>query len=135
MKKQVIYKIIITALVFWLLDFIFHFTGVGESNYYYIIKMANALLFAFIWFAIYDKKSRKSKLFFSVAFGTWVSFFYIISSYSGIVQWLGIYARYSAPPFVVFGVYLTKYLWWVFHIIAFYVGLEVSSRLIKNKKK
>lgn len=134
MKKQVIYKIIITALVFWLLDFVLHFTGIGESNYYYTIKMANALLFAFIWFSIYDKKSHAKKLLFSVVFGTWVSFFYLISSYSGLVQWLGIYARYSAPPFVIFGVYMTKYLWWVFHILAFYLGIEISSKLTKSKR-
>ncbi len=134
MKREGIYKIIITAVIFWLLDFVVHFTGAGESNYYYIIKIANAFLFAFIWFSIYSAKSPFKKLLFSVVFGTWISFFYLISSYSGFVQWLGIYARYSAPQFVIFGIYLTKYFWWLWHILSFYLGLEISSKLIKSRK-
>ena len=134
MKKDIFYKIVITVAVFWILDFVLHFTGVGESNYYYTIKMANAILFAFIWFSIYNKKSHLKKLFFSVVFGTWVSFFYIISSYSGLVQSFGIAARYSAPPFVIFGFFLPSFFWWIWHILGFYLGLEASERIRTRKR-
>ncbi len=133
MKKEVIFKIIIAALVFWVLDFVLHFTGVGETHYYYFVKMANALLFASIWFLIFDKNSRTKKFLFSVFFGTWISFFYLVSSYSGLVQWFGIEANYGAPPFVIFGIFLTKYLWWVWHILSFYIGLEVSELVTKKR--
>ncbi len=134
MKKRQILKIIIAVAVFWILDFVLHFVGVGESNYYYFIKFANATLFAFIWFRIYDKKTWKSKLIFSVIFGTWISFFYVLSAYSGFVQWLGIYARYSAPPFVIFGIILPAFFWWVWHIISFYLGLEATELIHKKRK-
>src|SRR3989338_10418254 len=119
MKKEAInriYKIITTVAVFWVLDFAMHFTGVGESNYYYTIKLANSLLFAFIWFSIFNKRERWKKLVFSVAFGTWVSFFYLITAYDGLVQFFGIEANYGAPPFIIFGIFLTKYLFLFFHI-------------------
>ena len=134
MDKKRAYKIIITTAIFWLLDFTMHFAGVGESNYYYTIKLANSLLFSFIWFSIYDRKSHIKRLLFSVIFGTWASFFYLISSYSGLVQWFGVQARYIAPPFVISGIFLPAFFWWVFHILAFYLGIEISSKLIKNKK-
>jgi len=133
MKKEMIYKIILTLAVFWSLDFILHFTGVGESNYYYIIKLANSALFAFIWFSIYNKKSHTKKFIFALVFGTWVSFFYVLSSYSGFVQFLGIPARYSPPPFLIFGYTFPAFFWWIFHILAFFIGLEVSG-IIKEKK-
>ena len=135
MKKELIYKIIITVATFWILDAVLHFTGVGESNYYYTIKLANSILFAFIWFSIYNKKEHSKKFIFSVIFGTWVSFYYIISSYSGFVQeFFGIVVRYSAPPFVIFGIFFSSFFWWVFHILAFYLGLELSE-MIKKKKR
>lgn len=135
MKKHIFYGIIITSLIFWLLDFILHFTGVGESNYYYTIKLANSVLFAFIWFSIFNKKQHWKKLLFSFVFGTWVSFFYLISAYDGLVQFFGITARYSAPPFVLFGIYLSSFFWWVTHSIAFYLGLELSDFVLKRKNK
>jgi len=131
--KEVIYKVLITIAIFWIADFVMHFTGVGESNYYYTLKLVNSILFAFIWFGIFDSKKHFKKLVFSAVFGTWISFSYLISSYSGFVQIFGVYARNSPPPFVIFGVFLTPLLWWVFHILAFYIGLEVAS-LIKNGK-
>ena len=45
-----IYKILITVLTFWVIDFVLHYTGVGETNFYYTSKFGNAVLFAFIWF-------------------------------------------------------------------------------------
>ena len=129
--KEAISKILITVAVFWLADFIMHFTGVGESNYYYIIKFANSLLFAFIWFMIFNYKEFWKKILFSIIFGTWISFYYLISAYSGLVQWLGIYARYSAPPFMIFGIMLSSFFWWIYHIIVFYIGLE-ASKIIKK---
>ena len=129
--KGMIYRILLTAVIFWFLDFVLHFTGVGESNYYYTIKLANSFLFAFIWFVIFDSKKHSRKLLFSIVFGTWISFFYLVSSYSGLVQFFGIVARYSAPLFVVFEKTFSSFFWWVFHIIAFYVGLEISS-FVKN---
>src|SRR3989344_1127249 len=124
--KEVNYKVLITTAVFWILDFVLHYTGVGESNYYYSLKLINAFIFAFIWFAVFDIRKSLKKLYFSIVFGTWVSFSYLISSYSGLVQFFGVAARYSPPPFVIFGMFLTPILWWVFHILAFYAGLEVS---------
>ena len=132
MKKGVWLKIFVVVAVFWILDFILHRHGVGETNYYYFIKFANALLFSFIWFSVYDKKSHMKKLFFSLVFGTWISFYYLMSSYSGLVQFFGINAYYAAPPFMIFGVFLPSFFWWLFHIIAFYAGLEASD-LFKKK--
>ena len=129
--KEVIYKVLITTAVFWILDFVLHYTGVGESNYYYSLKLINAFIFAFIWFAVFDIRKSLKKLYFSIVFGTWVSFSYLISSYSGLVQFFGVAARYSPPPFVIFGMFLTPILWWVFHILAFYAGLEVSRIMEK----
>jgi hypothetical protein len=134
MKKGGWYKLVLTVAIFWILDFVLHFTGVGESRYYYTIKLANSALFAFIWFSIYDKREHLKKLIFSVVFGTWISFFYVLSAYSGFVQFLGITARYSAPPFVVLGIFFSPFFWWVWHILTFYLGLEVSE-LVKSKKK
>lgn len=131
--KELIYKIAIVVAVFWIIDFVLHFTGVGETNYYYLSKFANATLFAFIWFSIFNKKSHLKKLIFSVAFGTWISFYYLISSYSGFVQLFGVTARYSAPPFVIFGIFLSPFFWWILHVLAFYLGLEISE-LFRNKK-
>ncbi|MFH1325558.1 MAG: hypothetical protein ABIH49_02185 [archaeon] len=133
MKKEVIYKIAIVVAVFWIMDFILHLTGVGETNYYYISKFANATLFAFIWFSIYNKKSHMRKLIFSFVFGTWISFYYLVSSYSGFVQFLGVTALYAPPPFVIFGIFLHPFFWWIYHILVFYLGLEISGILDKKK--
>ena len=132
MKKQEVYKLIITVLTFWILDFLMHFTGVGETNYYYLSKFGNSILFAFIWFSIYNNKSHIKKFIFSIVFGTWISFYYLISSYSGLVQLLGVSARYTPPVFVIFGLYLNPFFWWVFHILAFYLGLELANLIIKK---
>jgi hypothetical protein len=127
-----ILNIVITVLIFWLADFLMHFTGVGETNFYYVSKFGNAILFSIIWFFVIDKKESWKKLFYSFIFGTYISFYYLIASYSGLVQFFfGVYARYSAPPFVIFGMFLTPILWWVFHSVMFYIGLEVS-RLVRN---
>ena len=138
MKKPVILGIAITAAVFWLSDFLMHFSGVGETNYYYTIKLANAFLFAFIWFYVFNKKGYWKKLLFSFIFGTWISFFYIITAYDGLVQFFGIEANYTAPPFVVFGIFMSKYIWWAFHAVVFYIGLEISDFVLRKnfaKKK
>ena len=132
--KSKVYKIIIVVIVFWLLDFIMHYTGVGETNFYYTSKFGNAVLFAIIWFFIFDRKEQWKKLTYSFIFGTYISFYYLIASYSGLVQFFfGIYARYSAPPFVIFGEYLTPVLWWVFHSIAFYLGIILANFVIKDE--
>ena len=118
--KETFYKIFIVVAIFWLTDFIMHIVGVGESNYYYLIKFFNSVLFAFIWFEIFDSKKHVKKLLFSVFFGTWISFSYLISSYSGFVQeFFGIVARYSAPPFMIFGIMLHPILWWVYLYLVF----------------
>src|SRR3989344_1495167 len=106
---KLVYWIIITVAVFWILDFVMHFTGIGESNYYYLSKLGNAILFAIIWFFVFNKKKHWKKLLYSTIFGTWVSFYYLVSSYSGLVQWFGIYARYMPPPFVIFGEFLPSH--------------------------
>ena len=135
MKKetnQKVISIIITIVVFWFLDSILHAIGVGESNYYYLSKFANALLFATIWFFIFNSKKHWHKIIYSLVFATWVSFYYLISSYSGFVQWLGIYARYTQPPFVIGTLHLSLLLWWIVHGLGFYLGLIISS-LVKKK--
>ena len=127
-KTKNIVKIIIVVLVFWLSDFFLHFTGVGETNYYYLSKFANSILFATMFFFIFKYKEHWKKLAYSFAFGTWISFYYLVSSYSGAVQqFLGISARYTPPPFVIFGITLTPYLWWFYHAIVFYIGLEIAN--------
>ena len=136
MKKEIKRKIIqtvITIFTFWILDFALHLTGVGETNYYYLSKFGNAILFSLIWFFIFAYKSHWRKILFSFIFGTWVSFYYLISSYSGLVQILGISARYTSPPFVIAGIFLSPVLWWVTHSVGFYLGLEISSLLEKSK--
>ncbi len=125
--KEAIYKILIVVAVFWFSDFILHFTGVGESNYYYFSKLMNSLLFAFLFFSVFNFKQHWKKILYSLAFGTWISFYYLISSYSGLVQIFGIYARYTPPPFVIFGITLTPFLWWIFHSLMFYIGIEISK--------
>ena len=133
-KFYTILKIIITILVFWLSDFIMHFIGVGERNYYYLSKFGNAILFSVIFFFIFNYKEHWKKLVYSIVFGTWISFYYLVSSYSGLVQFLGISARYAPPPFVVGELMLPAFLWWIFHIVGFYVGLELAG-LIKQEEK
>jgi hypothetical protein len=131
-KTNRIIKIIIVVLIFWLSDFFMHLTGVGETNYYYLSKFANSILFSIIFFFIFEYKEHWKKLIYSFAFGTWISFYYLISSYSGLVQFFGIYARYTAPPFVIFGIFLSPYFWWTFHSIVFYIGLEIAGLYNKN---
>jgi len=132
-RKVLIYKTVITVLIFWVLDFIFHQLGVGESTFYFSSKLGNAILFSIIWFFVFNSKVWWNRLVYAVVFGTYISLYYLVFSYSGLVQLLGITARYTPPPFVLFGYYLTPVLWWFFHIAAFYLGLELA-RLIKVKK-
>ena len=131
--KNKIYGIITTIFVFWILDFILHKTGVGETNFYYLSKFANAFLFAVIWFFIFDSKSSWKKAVYSIAFGTWISFYYLIASYSGLVQFFGIVARYTPPPFVIFGITFSPFFWWVIHGLGFYLGLEIYGLIRKRK--
>jgi len=132
--KNIILKTFLAAILFWLIDFLLHVHGVGETNYYYTIKLANALLFSFIWFSVFDAKKHLHKFYFSVFYGTWISFYYLITAYSGLVQFFGIYARYTAPPFVILGIFLPSFFWWLCHIIAFYLGIEIASRVFMKKK-
>lgn len=129
--KNLFLKIAIVVFIFWISDFVFHSIGVGESRYYYFSKFANAILFSVLWFFIINSSVYWKKILFSFAFGTWISFYYLISSYSGFVQLFGIYARYSPPPFVLGGLTLNPVLWWFFHALVFYIGLEVAD-LIKK---
>lgn len=46
---------------FWLSDFILNSTGVGETNYYYLIKLGNVVLFVFIWFAVFDVRISRDR--------------------------------------------------------------------------
>ena len=128
-----VYRILIGIFTFWLLDLLFHYVGVGETNYYYLSKLVNAILFSIIWFFVFDKYEFWKKIIYSFVFGTWISFYYLVSSYSGIIQWLGIEARYNPPPFVVFGIVFSPILWWFFHALTFYLGLEFAG-MIKDKK-
>jgi len=131
-RWMLVIQTVITILIFWLSDFILHFTGVGESRFYYISKLANATLFAILWFFVFYSKKHWKKIVYSIVFGTWISFYYLTASYSGLVQFLGIYARYTPPPFVIFGVFLTPVVWWITHSLGFYLGIEISE-LIKKK--
>ena len=120
-------RICITVLFFWLFDIFMHSLGVGETHFYYISKFANASLFALLWFLAFDAHSWQKRFGYSFIFGTWISFYYLVSAYSGLVQWLGLTARYAAPPFVFGDLYLSPFLWWVFHSLAFYLGLELAG--------
>jgi len=131
LTKNTWYKIIITVAVFWLADFILHLTGVGESNYYYVLKLVNSFLLAFIWFTVIDSKKTWKRIIYALIAGTWISFTYLISSYSGFVQFFGVYALSSPPPFVVFGVFLSPFFWWVYHSLVFWFGIEAARKLIK----
>jgi|SRR3989344_2110520 len=130
--KSILLKIIAVVAIFWLSDFILHFFGVGESRFYYISKFFNAALFALLWFFAFYSRKHWKKIVYSFVFGTWISFYYLIASYLGLVQYLGIYARYTPPPFVIFGIFLTPFIWWITHSLGFYLGLELSE-LIKKK--
>ena len=130
--KGVLLGVVVVVLTFWIIDFILHYAGVGESNFYYLSKFGNAILFALIWFLGFNYREHWKKLAYAIVFGTWISLYYLAFSYSGFVQLLGIDARYTPPPFVIFGVFLSSYLWWLVNIIAFYFGLEFSQ-LLKRK--
>ena len=133
--RRAFLQIFIIAAVFWIADFLMHASGVGESSYYYISKLANAALFAILWVLAFNYREHWKKVIFSLIFGTWISFYYLITSYgTGLVQWLGIDARYAAPPFVIGSSYLTPYLWWVFHGLMFFIGLEIAN-LVEKKSK
>jgi len=127
-------QIFIVVAVFWIADALMHMSGVGESHYYYISKLANSILFAVIWFSAFNSKGHWKKAIFSLVFGTWISFYYLVSSYTGFVQWLGIEAGYAAPPFVIGSIFLSPYLWWIFHGLMFFIGLEIAGILNKKEK-
>ena len=130
--KIEIIKVAIIVAIFWISDFILHSIGIGESKFYFISKFFNSTLFAILWVFVFYSKKSFSKLIYSFVFSTWVSFYYIISSYSGLVQYLGIYALSSPPPFVIIGLTLTPLIWWITHGLGFYIGLEINE-LIKKK--
>ena len=132
--KYAWYKIIITVAVFWIADFLMHITGVGESNYYYTLKLVNSFLLAFIWFTAFDFSHKQiwKRGIYSLVAVTWISFTYLITSYSGLVQFFGVQALYSAPPFVIFGLFLPPFFWWVYHLLVFWLGIEVARKLIKK---
>ena len=132
LTKSIWYKIAITVLVFWLADFVMHITGAGESNYYYVLKLVNSFILAFIWFTAFDSIGAWKKLVYSAVAGTWISFTYLITSYSGLVQFFGVQALYSPPAFVIFGLFLPPFFWWVYHILVFWAGLEIARKVIKK---
>lgn len=132
-KKGVI-GLIITVAIFWLSDLILHKIGVGETPFYFISKFANASLFAIMWFFIFSGNSHIRKMIYSIIFGTWISFYYLVASYSGLVQLLGIYARYTPPPFVIGSFFLHPAMWWLTHALGFYLGLEAADFFLRKKK-
>ncbi|MEK6911052.1 MAG: hypothetical protein AABW82_04735 [Nanoarchaeota archaeon] len=133
MSFKYILQIVIAFAVFWILDFVFHYFGVGESNFYYLSKFGNAVIFSVLWFLAFQYKEHWKKIVYSFIFGTWISSYYLLASYSGFVQYFGIPARYTPPPFVIGGIYLSPILWWFFHAGAFYLGIVISELLDKKK--
>lgn len=131
-KWILIIKIIIAVLVFWIFDFMIHAIGVGESKFYFISKFFNAVIFAIMWLFVFYSRKHWKKIVYSIIFATWITFYYLISSYSGFVQYLGIYALYTPPPFIILGITLVPFMWWVTHGLWFYLGLEIAD-LIKKK--
>ena len=130
--KKLICKVIIAVDVFWIADFVMHITGAGETNYYYSLKFVNSFLFAFIWFTAFDSTKVYKRTIYSFVAGTWISFTYLITSYSGLVQFFGVQALYSPPAFVIFGAFLSPFFWWIYHSLVFWLGLEVAIKVIKK---
>lgn len=130
--KEIAYKVILTVVIFWVADFVMHITGVGETNYYYTLKFVNSLLLAFIFFTVFDDAHLKvwKRAIYSFVFGTWVSFSYLITSYSGLVQFFGVQALYSPPAFVIFGITLHPFFWWLYHSLVFWAGLEIARKVV-----
>ena len=131
-KWILIIKIIIAVLVFWIFDFMIHAIGVGESKFYFISKFFNAVIFAIMWLFVFYSRKHWKKIVYSIIFATWITFYYLISSYSGFVQYLCIYSLYTPPPFIILGITLVPFMWWVTHGLWFYLGLEIAD-LIKKK--
>ena len=132
MKKQgLIVKIVITVIIFWLSDFLLHSVGVGESKFYFISKFLNSIVFAIMWFFAFYSVKHWKKIVYSAVFSLWITFYYLVSSYSGLVQSLGIYAGYAPPPFVVLGFVLVPFVWSITHGLGFFIGIEVAD-LIKK---
>ena len=138
-RNRLAFSVAITTVVFWVADFAMHNAGVGETNYYYLSKLGNAVLFATLFFTICNYREHWKRLAYAFAFGTWISFYYLASSYTGLVQWLGIYARYTPPPFIIGSLTLSPFLWWVFHSVAFFIGIELAERMngdnLTNRRK
>src|SRR3989344_1155831 len=130
-KRDLIIKIIITVLIFWISDFALHTIGVGESKFYFISKFLNAGIFAIMWFFVFYSKKHWKKIVYSVCFSIWITFYYLVSAYSGLVQSLGIYALYTPPPFVIFGASLVPFIWSITHGLGFYIGIEIADKIKK----
>jgi hypothetical protein len=70
-------KIIVTTLIFWVIDFIFHSFGFEETLLYHFSRLLSALVFSFIWFFFIDKKERWKKVAFTLIFAAWLSLYNI----------------------------------------------------------
>ncbi len=130
-SKSLLLRVVVVAFVFWVGDMFLHYIGVGESTFYYISKLGNGIIFAVLWYVGFAYREHWKKIVYSIVFGTWVSLYYLLASYSGLVQSAGIYALESPPLFVVGSLVLHPVAWWVFHSLVFYLGLQVAE-LVKK---
>jgi len=122
------------CLVFWMLDWLSHVLGGTETLYYYLSKLGNSFIGSFIlvkYFWPRLKKSMPARIVASVAMGLFISLYYLISSYSGLVQQYGVVALTSPPTFFS----LTPFLWGPAHMLYFFIALKLGIYLEKVVKQ
>lgn len=109
-NKTFFYRIIVTTLIFWLSDFIFHNLQFAETPWYYFSRLVSVLVFSAIWFLFLDYDKHWKRFVYSFIF----------------IIWLGLYFLGQEVSSMMF-------LDQIVHILSFYLGLELAS-LIKEKK-
>src|SRR3989338_6430305 len=121
--NKVLLLALFICLVFWMLDWLSHVLGGTETLYYYLSKLGNSFLFSLILVKVFWKKLQQSwisRVIASVVMGLYISFYYLISSYSGLVQQYGIVALTAPPTFFT----LSPFIWGPAHMLYFFVALN-----------
>lgn len=132
-KKALLLALFI-CVVFWTLDWLSHVFGGTETTYYYLSKLGNSFLFSLILVKVSWKKLQQSwmaRSIASVVMGLYISLYYLLSSYSGLVQQYGIIALTSPPTFFTF----SPLLWGPAHMCYFFVALNLGLYVEKTIHK